>query len=535
MEWTRDGVCRYPKVVTRIGVPPGQNAPHFSTVGNVMETPAPAQTFAAVDLGSNSFHMIVARAAPGGFQVLDRLREMVQLGAGLDVHGNLIGEARERALACLQRFGQRLQALPKVRVRVVGTNTLRKARNAGAFIREAQQALGHPIEVISGIEEARLIYLGVSHSLPDAGGRRLVVDIGGGSTELIVGERFEPIELTSLYMGCVSMSRDYFGDGDIDKPAMRRAEIAALQELETITERFGEQDWQQAVGASGTVRAIAKVAEANGWCEDGISRDALKKLRKALLSAGKVDKLKSIKGLSDERAPIFAGGFMVLSSVFEALDIEHMQVADGALREGLIWDMLGRVSQEDVRERTVNALCQSYFVDRNHGARVEATALTCLEQVAKAWDLEGEEYAHMLGWAARLHEVGLGIAHSQFHKHGAYLAQHSDMPGFSQWEQTLLAALIRGHRRKFPVDVFAALPPDQQRPATRLCALLRLAVTLHRSRSRKALPRLALRAGDDTLALEFPDGWLDDHALTAADLARERDYLAVAGIELSFS
>lgn len=483
-------------------------------------------TLAAVDLGSNSFHMIVVRTDHGEFQVLDRLRETVRLAGGLDERNRLSAEARARALDCLDRFGQRLRAVPADGVRVVGTNTLRKARDNAGFIREAEQALGHSIDIISGIEEARVIYLGVSHSLADEGGRRLVVDIGGGSTEVIIGEGFEPLRMESLYMGCVSMSREYFADGVIDKQAMRAAEVAAQLELEGIADVYRRGGWSQVVGSSGTVKAIARVVQAQGWAEGGISRTALKKLRKELLAVGEVEQLARVKGLSAERIPVFVGGFVVLAAVFEALSIDHMQVSEGALREGLIYDLMGRIGHEDVRERSVNGLAQRYHVDLDHARRVERTALALFEQVADVWELREERYADMLGWAARLHEIGLDIAHSQFQKHGAYVAEHADLLGFSQQEQQLLALLIRGHRRKLPGGLSA--------PALRLCVLLRLAVKLHRSRTTRALPPLSLTAGDEYLRAAFPPAWLADHPLTAADLEREIQYLATADFQAEY-
>ncbi len=492
-----------------------------------------ATTLAAVDLGSNSFHLIVVRTEQDAFQVVDRMREMVQLGAGLDADNRLDKAARERALQCLERFGQRLRNLPRSRVRVVGTNTLRKARDTDDFIRKAESALGHPIEIISGIEEARLIYLGVSHSVPDPALRRLVVDIGGGSTELIIGERFEPIALESLYMGCVSMSQEYFGTGKIDKSSWRKAEVAAALEVETVVESYRELGWKQAVGASGTVRSIAKVLEAQGWSEGGITAGGLKKLRKAMLSDGDVSKL-SLKELGKERAPVFPGGVVVLQSVFEVLGIEHMHVADGALREGLIYDQLGRIAHADVRERSVTALCARYNVDQQHSARVEHTAQRLFEQVAADWALQDEYYAHMLRWAARMHEIGLAIAHAQFHRHGAYIAANADLLGFSRRDQQLLSALISAHRRKISMPLFRTLPEPMSDSALRLVIILRLAVKLHRARSRLPLPEVSVSVHDTAMKVEFPSGWLAQHPLTAADLGREGDYLQGIGFRASY-
>lgn len=492
----------------------------------------PSERFAAIDLGSNSFHMIVAREVDGHLQVRDRLREMVRLAGGLDTRGNLDEAAREHALACLRRFGQRLGDFPPGTVRAVGTNTLRKANCAG-FLRLAEEALGHPIEVISGVEEARLIYLGVAHGLPDSDANRLVVDIGGGSTELILGRRFEPLELESLYMGCVSHSKRFFADGAISERAMRDAVIAARLELQVIENDFSGIGWEQTVGASGTVRAVGEVVRSMGWSDDGITLASLRRLAAELVNAGHIDRFK-LSGLKDERLAVFPGGVAVLLAIFESLPIQKMQVSDWALREGVLYDLIGRVHHEDVRERTINALFEGYRVDRRQGARVENTAKAALAQVAVNWDLEGEENELLLGWAARLHEIGLAIAHGSYHKHGAYLVEHADMPGFSSSEQKLMAILVRGHRRKFSTALFKALSKSQAQRMQRLCILLRLAVLLHRSHSDAPQPDVGFIPGNKSLELKFPGGWLAGHPLTEADLAQEAEWLQAARFRLDY-
>lgn len=498
-----------------------------------IETDGPGVMVAAIDLGSNSFHMIVARESGGQLQVRDRLREMVRLAAGLDSHGNLDDEARQRALDCLRRFGQRLTGFPRGSVRAVGTNTLRKARDPD-FLRQAEDALGHPIEVIAGVEEARMIYLGVAHGLPASDERRLVIDIGGGSTEVILGRHFEPLELESLYMGCVSYSQRFFADGSISDKAMRSAVIAARLELQALEGEYRDIGWAEAVGASGTVKAVGEVVRANGWCEEGITLEAMRRLADELVKAGHVDKL-SLAGLKEERLPVFPGGVAVLLALFEGLGIGQMQVSDWALREGLLYDLLGRIRHEDVRERTIVALSERYRVDLVQAGRVEATAREALQQVAEAWSLQGEETEHLLLWAARLHEIGLAIAHSSYHKHGAYLVANSDMPGFSSSEQKLLAVLVRGHRRKYSGSLFKEFSGAERQRMQRLCILLRLAVLLHRSHSAGGSPRVRYEAGDKRLRLTFSEGWLAEHPLTEADLAQEAQYLQSAKFTLEFS
>jgi len=488
---------------------------------------------ATIDLGSNSFHMIVAREVEGHLQVRDRLREMVRLAAGLDARGNLDEAARQRALDCLRRFGQRLSGFGPGSVRAVGTNTLRKARSPG-FLREAEEALGHPIEVIAGVEEARLIYLGVAHGLPDSDGRRLVVDIGGGSSELILGRRFEPLEMESLYMGCVSYSQRFFPDGNLSEKAMRDAVIAARLELQAIEGDYRDIGWELAVGASGTIKAVGEVVRAMGWSEEGITLDSLRQLAAEIGKAGDTSKLK-LAGLKEERVPVFPGGVAVLLAIFEGLCIDRMQVSDWALREGLLYDLVGRVRHEDVRERTINALCERYHVDRRQAERVEQSAVQALAQVAGDWELQGEETEYLLRWASRLHEIGLAIAHSSYHKHGAYLVENSDMPGFSSSEQKLLAILVRGHRRKLPLSLLKDLSKSQALRLQRLCILLRMAVLLHRSHSDTVQPVPVFTAADKALSLSFAAGWLAEHPLTAADLEQEGAYLQTAKFQLAFS
>ena len=486
----------------------------------------------AVDLGSNSFHLIVARLVDGHLSVVDRLREPVRLAGGLGPDKQIDASSKGRALECLQRFGQRLRDFAPGSVRAVGTNTLRSARNGEVFRREAETVLGHRIEVIDGREEARLIYLGVAHALGGDRHRRLVVDIGGGSTELIVGEGFDPLFRESLFMGCVSLTASHFGGGKIDKRRMREAELAARIELEPLKARIRGAWWERAVGASGTVRAVARLLRAAGWCEHGISREGLRRLRKALIAFPNLDSV-NLEGLRPERKPVLLGGVACLWAVFDELDIETMEVSDMALREGLLYDLHGRINHEDVRERTLRGLAETYRPDRGQANRVTQTALSLLAQVAEGWNLAGAETKSQLRWAAQIHEIGAAVSHNQHHKHGGYLLEHSDMAGFSNQEKATLAALVRGHRRKFPSFVFADLP-DSLRTA-RMCRLLRIAVVLHRGRADLELPEIEVQTAGDRMRLDFAEAWLDDHPLTRADLEQEAQFLATEGLGLEFA
>ncbi len=503
-----------------------------------MTAPSPEETnaplpelLAAIDMGSNSFHMVVARLVHGEIRTLEKMGEKVQLGAGLDDNNRLTPEAQERALACLGRFAQRLEGMPPEAVQVVGTNALRVARNAGEFITRVEDVLGYPAEIIAGREEARLIYLGVSHTLSDDTGRRLVIDIGGGSTEFIIGERFEPQVLESLHMGCVSFRNRYFPDGKISRRQMDKAITHAEQEIQFIRKRFRNIGWQSTVGSSGSIKAIANVLASLKITDGSITREGMQELRRRLVDIGKTEKLGNL-GVRPDRQNIFPAGFAILMGAFESLGIEQMDFADGALREGLLYDLAGRIRHEDVRDRTISALQERYHVDTEHGAAVEATAISAWNQVADEWKLRNPGDEDVLRWACRLHEIGLTISHSQYHKHGDYLLRYSDLPGFSQQFQRDLATLVRGHRRKFSPVIFEGLEPEDRVRLRYLAILLRLAVLIQHPRNHEAPPEFRLRGRTDGLTIEFPDGWLDSRPLTLADLNNERDYLAKQGFEL---
>ena len=492
----------------------------------------PHHQLAAIDLGSNSFHMVVAGVVHNELRLQEGLSEKVQLGAGLDAALHLTDEAQQRALACLARFAQRIAGFPRGSVRVVGTNTLRLARNARHFIARAEALLGHDIEIVAGREEARLIYLGVSHSLPDSGdSRRLVVDIGGGSTELIIGEGFESVATESLHMGCVSFSQRFFAGGSITDKAFNRAVLAARQEAVSLETDYRQLGWEQAVGASGTIKAIAQVCKENGWSEDGISREGLQRIRKRLLRAGYSNKIE-LPGLREDRAAIFPAGVAILTGIFQQLDIATMSFSSGALREGVLYDLVGRFGHEDVRERSINAMMLRYHVDQRQAARVEQTALLLHDQVAPSWQLDDEHLRDSLRWAARLHEVGLAVSHSQFHKHGEYLLTYSDMSGFSRREQALLALLVRCHRRKIAVQLLQEVDEAERSVVLRLALLLRLAALLHHARTDRALPLLQLAVAGNEMTLLFPPGWLIEHPLSIADLEQEQIYLQTVGYQL---
>ncbi|MFZ5723596.1 MAG: exopolyphosphatase [Pseudomonadota bacterium] len=491
----------------------------------------PFQRIAAIDLGSNSFHLVIARLDGTEIRVLDRRSEKIQLGAGLDADQKLTRDVQDRALACLRGYAQRIAGFPAGAVRVVGTNTLRVAKNSEKFVARAEKILGHPIEIVAGREEARLIYLGVSHTLADDRGKRLVVDIGGGSTEFIVGERFEPLLMESLHMGCVNYALRYFPGETISEKQFDAAVTAAHRELLPVRKLFRRAGWKNAVGSSGTVKAIQTVLAASGLDGDEITREGLLLLRRRVLKARRASDLK-LPGLEAQRQGIFAPGLAILVAAFEALGIERMQYSIGALREGALYDLLGRNSHEDVRDRSIAALMERNHVDVPHARQVAATARRLFDQVRRPWGLDDED-GELLRRAALAHEIGLDISHSHYQKHGAYLLQHSDLAGFSREDQRVLAVLVRNHRRKLSPDHFDDLHPSLQVRALRLCLLLRLAVILHHGRSEKRLPPLTLRAQGHRLTLKVPANWARTRTLALADLAQEAEYAGVAGYVLN--
>lgn len=485
---------------------------------------------AAIDLGSNSFHMTVARIKDGQLTVIDSLKEMVQLASGITSGHDVEESTAARALSCLQRFGQRIHDIPARNVRAIGTNAFRRAGKAKQFLAAAEKALGCPIQVISGMEEARLIYLGVQTCHPLPGQTKLVVDIGGGSTELVIGRDHTPEKMESLYMGCVGFSREYFADGKITPKRFQRAVLAALQELEPVANGFRDTGWSAAIGSSGTARSIAENCIALKLDERGITLPALYNLRERLLEAGDIAR-HGLPALPAERAPVFAGGLAILIAVFETLEVRHMIPSACALREGILHEMAGRMDRRDIRDRTVDHLCRRYHVDPAQAERVRATALMLLESVRANWALENPEDATLLAWAAQLHEIGLAVSHSRYHRHSGYIVEHSDLPGFAREEQRLLAALARLHRRKPRREYYEQIEPGEHDRLLRLAGLLRLSAVLHRSRLRQALPEIAVAAEGHSLALAFPSGWLEAHPLTEADLQQEAEYLKAMNIE----
>ena len=489
------------------------------------------ETIAAIDLGSNSFHMIIAKHENENLAIIDQLKESVRLGAGMDGSNRISDETTARAFECLACFGQRIKHIPANGVRIVGTNTLRNAINSAEFLEKAETLLGHRIEIVSGVEEARLIYLGVSHHVVEDNGRRMVVDIGGGSTEITLGDRFDPIYIKSFEMGSVVLSHKGFSGGKISKKRIRQAQLTAEVELEPYVEHYKKLNWVDVIGASGTIKSVASVVSSMGWCSNGISAESLDMIINELKCINHVDELK-LSGLKSERQPVFAGGVIVLKAIFDSFSIKHMHVSEGALREGILYDLIGRKQHEDTRSKTIQNWMRRFDVDKIHAESVMNTALNLYAQVAVSWQIDDDECQRQLSWAANIHEIGLHISHSQSHKHGGYIIQNADLLGFSRDDQKILATLIRAQRSSFSNNLFMSLSETWHEKAKKIAILLRISILLNRSRDYSNLVIPSICASKNQVELKFHADFLEQHLLTSADLEKEQSILKGAEISL---
>ncbi|GAB3189566.1 Ppx/GppA phosphatase family protein [Hydrogenophaga aquatica] len=471
---------------------------------------------AAVDLGSNSFRLEIGRYDSGHIERVEYLKETVRQGSGLDENKNLSLIAMERGWECLARFAERLHGFKKNQVRAVATQTLRDARNRDDFLRKAQAILGFPIDVVSGHEEARLIYQGVSHLLPQSDERRLVVDIGGRSTEIILGQGYAPIRMESYRLGSVAWSTRYFQRGQFTAPLLQTAVIAAKAVLDEALDTFPAQEWTVAYGSSGTVGAVADILAANGFPAGVITRDGLAWLSERMVRAGNADELR-LEGLKEDRRPVLGGGVSVLHALFDLFELNVMQRAEGALRQGALYDLIDRETDEtDVRERTVRWLTERFSVDKGQAQRVSAVATQLFAQVATADPLNGR-YSQKLAWAARLHEIGTHISHTSAHRHGAYILDHVDAPGFSMPELHRMSQLVLGQRgklRKLEADLGDELFAKQL-----LC--LRLAVLLCHARKDPEVGALRLSYRSRGFKLTTVPGWSRQYPQSAWLLEEE--------------
>ena len=491
------------------------------------------ESIAAVDLGSNSFRLEVGRVVDDQIYTLDSLKESVRLASGLQPDKSLDRASQERALAALSRFGERIRGLPTEAVRAVATNALRVAKNATSFLVEAEMALGFPIEIIAGREEARLIYIGAVHSLPASDEQRLVFDIGGGSTEFIIGNCMRPLCLESLFMGCVSYSLRFFPEGGIDRRRMQEAQMAAAKEVSLIAHAYKKVGWGEAIGSSGTAKAIAEILEQNNLNPGGVSgitRSGLDQLCALMIRYKRMDAL-VLQGVKSDRIPVLPGGVAIMSAILDTLGLTHVTYADGALRLGVLYDLLGRFHHHDMRTATVKQFQRRYQVESGQATRVSETAVQIFHdlmglKLRKQEDLEKD--LQFIDWAANLHEVGLSIAHTGYHKHGAYILSYADMPGFSKMDQARLALLVLCHRGK--LNKVGGL--NREDSTWRQILSLRLAAILHRARFEGAAPELQVRENVNGFTLQLPAAWLEENPLTMGALKDESAIWDEAGFGL---
>ncbi|PCK09072.1 MAG: phosphatase [Alteromonadaceae bacterium] len=483
--------------------------------------------FAAIDLGSNSFHMIIVRLNEDNIEVIDREKEMVQIARGITANGEIDEDTQTRATDCLHRFAERLRDIPKAQIRVVGTKTLRAARNTTTFLAAIQKTLGVPVQIISGFEEARLVYAGVANTISNGNNQRLVIDIGGGSTEFIIGRGYSPRMLESLPLGCVSFTKRFLPDNNhITANAVHRAYVAACTELDEIQKNTTTMGWELVYGTSGTVKAIAELLKGR----DGgavISKQGLNDLVDTCTRRGCLPAC----DLPELRRQVLPAGMVILQAIFDELGLEKIHIADATLKEGLIYDTLGRISDHDMRETTIKGLLSQHKIDTEQANRVKKSALHFWSKTKGSNKLPGVSRRRMLKWAAQLHEIGLGISHSGSHHHGYYLLRHSDLAGFGRYEQYILANLVRSHRKKLSMSRFEGMDTAAILAFTPLIVCLRIAVALHRRRENiTPMPELSEHNGSFTLRVNHD--WLKQHPMTQSALEQDISYCKNIGINL---
>ena len=491
-------------------------------------------TCAVADLGSNTFHLMIAEVDGTKFTVIDKIRYPVKLAEGFDEDRNLTEEAIQRGLDIIEMYGQRLKDFHPRFVKIVGTNALRRARNSRDFVSRATEIVGYPVEVISGYEEARLIYLGVARSIESNGQNRLLIDIGGGSSELVIGKDFEPIDMESLDIGCLSSTVDFFPDGKITKQAMHNAVITAGLKIQPYVQYMKRIGWETAIGSAGSIIAIGKVLESKGWTNGEITFAALDKLRKELVADGRF-KGEDYPEISQDRANAFAGGAAVLYGLMKNLDIETIIPCDGGLREGMLLDLFGKIEHRDIRDTAIKQFAKDYKFDEKQSKLVEDAAMKIFMAVKDNLRIDDIHSENYLRWAAMVYEIGLSISHSKYHKHSAYLVKHTDLAGFTREEQQILRFIIQGHRKTFPNDLLNKLPACDHYRVTVLCIIFRLAVLFCRSRNHMPLEELEFKAEQGILNLSIPPEWLEQNPLTEADLKLEQQAVETSGWKLNFA
>ncbi|MGX9463026.1 Ppx/GppA phosphatase family protein [Shewanella sp. A14] len=495
-----------------------------------MSSTQPSLHFVAIDMGSNSFHLVIAREQHGIIQILHKEKRQVQLAKGLQDDGSLDDAAIERGLACLTEFNQRFSELEQTRVRLVATHTLRVATNYQQFIKAALNIIPYPIEIVSGHEEARLIYNGIAHS-QTLTAQNLVIDIGGGSTELIVGKFNSPIHLASLKCGCISYNQRYFASGELTKEHFKAAQSAADKQFSQLSNAYFKPHWQLVLGSSGTVKAISDALNSLGDEPQALNLDNLNKLKRYLINVSHIDQIQ-LEYLDPKRIPLLASGLSILISFFKRLSIHQMQIAQGALREGVLYELSHIEQREGVKQHTINSLAKLYHIDPVQANNVINSIKHLYPQVASKWKIDN--YLWLLNDAATLHEIGIQINSRAHQKHGGYIIEKSDLPGFNQQQQHLLALLVTNQRKRIDIDSIAQLDQDEQTLLIRLLVIFRLAMVLNIGRMGNSIELITVIVDEQTVTLSLSNNQYFQNDLLCRDLEQEQKRLLTLGINLRF-
>lgn len=487
--------------------------------------------YSAIDLGSNSFHLAIAKFDGQSFQVISRLKEKVQLARGLDANNYLSEEAIERGLNCLRLFADRLRSTPTKEQRIVATYTLRKAKNAHQFIDQAEKILNSPINILPGTEEARLIYNGVSHYHPDIN-KALVIDIGGGSTEIILGKKFKPMKLDSLSLGCVTYNR-FFPDGIITNENFNKALLSALLELSPVRKKYSSKKWDHCIGSSGSIEAVHNVIQAFGYKDTVIHFEHLEQLQRKLIALGNIDNIK-FEGLSESRRSTFCSGLVILLSLFKTFNIKTMHIANASLREGILLEIGNELQGKDIRSKTVSSLQKRFDIDKIYAKQIKKNAKTIYKTVSEPWGLTEKSYKNLLKWACNLHEVGLAISLNKLKDHSSHIINYADMPGFSLQTKESLAAIVRNQNKKIILQNFQ----HKYEPAEallKLALILRLSILFNIKRNGLSINDIHFSISEsDGLHLKIPDAWAERHNLIMFELEKEKGYWDYHGLALSW-
>ncbi len=490
------------------------------------------EIIAALDIGSNSFHLVVARVIADAVQVVNRVKHKVRLADGLNEKSYLSDEAMDRGIATLESMVDSLNGVTPDSIRIVATHTLRRAKNANAFLRKARKVFPFPIEIISGAEEARLIYVGIATN-SNIEGSRLIIDIGGGSTEFAVGKSSAPQMCKSVQMGCVSYQKRFFADGKITRTAVEKAITAAQQDLELACANLREFHWQHSIASSGTAKALALVVNPSENEETlPFNQHDLQLLVARCIEKGHADNLDFI-GLTEDRKPVFAAGLCIMLAIFQSLNLKEVEISQAALREGVLAELQGKQTSQNVRVRTAQSLATRYDVDTQYAHKVLNTCMFIYNNIKQDWQLSDAKFRFMLGWSALLHEIGLQVNSRRIQKHSGYILSNSDLPGFNQDQQKVMSTLVRFHRKKIVVTDFPNSIEFSEACIARMLVILRLGILLNVNRQVTNDILRKCEVEDDAISLTFNDGILENNALLRADLSKETQYLKQLGLKLS--